>query len=87
MVDMSIEEAIQLMKATADELPGAFGAEFALYYKGRTTGPEPWACDVEGDLLSVDNDGGIFRVLGATPQEAIQRGVDEAWRRVPPKAP
>lgn len=80
MDELSVNDAIALMQSTADALPGAFGAEIGLVYHAGG-GPEPWACDVEGDLLG--DDGGMFRIWGATPQEAIQRAVAEAWRRVP----
>ena len=59
---MTIDEAIELMRATADALPGAFRAEMGLWYHAGVTGPEAWACDVEGDLSG--DGGGRFRILG-----------------------
>jgi hypothetical protein len=83
MDELTVAEAIELIKTTADELPG-FNAQFALWYTGRVTADEPWSCYVEGDLVSVDDDGGMFYCHGRTPQEAIQRAVAEALRRIPP---
>ena len=41
-------------------------------------GPEKWQCLVEADI-----DGTQFDVWGSSPPVAIDRAIEEAWRRVP----
>ena len=80
MDEAAIEQALARMVETADALPGTFSAEFGLFYSGGRTEAFRWACDVEADIW-----GQTVRVWAETPQQAIDRAIAEAWRRVPSK--
>jgi hypothetical protein len=76
----TIEQAITSMEKAARTLPGTFRAEFALRCHGGAVGAaESWSCEVEADIRET-----TFAAWGQTAQEAIQHGIREAWRRVPP---
>jgi hypothetical protein len=72
--------AVERMEVAALTLPGAFNAEFALRcHGGVVAGYDRWQCEVEGDIV-----GTSFDVWGQSADKAIQKGIREAWRRVPP---
>ena len=69
---------MQRLVEAADALPGAFRAEIGIYYHAGVTSPHKWQCLVEADI-----EGTQFDVWGSSPPEAIDRAIEEAWRRVP----
>jgi hypothetical protein len=78
-----MQQALEAMVDTAENLPGAFRPEFSLtYWAGVTEPAEAWSCTVEGDING-DNGTERFFVLGRTAAEALRRASEEAWRRVP----
>jgi len=74
----AVGEAMQRLVEAADALPGAFRAEIGIYYHAGVTSPHKWQCLVEADI-----EGTQFDVWGSSPPEAIDRAIEEAWRRVP----
>jgi hypothetical protein len=74
----SIEQAVERLVETAESLPGTFSPEVALWFFPGVITKKRWACEVEADIY-----GNHFTVWGLSPEEAIDLGVAEAWRRVP----
>jgi hypothetical protein len=74
--EISVEQALTSLVDTADTLPGTFSPEVGIWYYPGVVSNTKWACDVEADIV-----GTSFRVWGDSPQQAIQRAIQEAWRR------
>ena len=75
-----VADALREMVELIETMPGTFRGEFQLgFWGGVTGGTDAWSIRVEADIVDTE-----FFVTAQSPEEALQKGLEETKRRIPP---
>lgn len=75
-----VPEALHRMVELLETMPGAFRGEFHLGFWGGVTG----GADARSIQVEADIEDGEFFLTAQSPEEALQKALEETRRRTPP---